>query len=88
MGGNKPSSAIEPIYTYRHTSSQQGGFSVTGGFVYRGSIKSLQGTYVFADYVLPRIWFLNGTKGKLKNQLKNLSKEPINLITSLSLIHI
>ncbi len=41
------------------------GFSVTGGFIYRGGIKpSLQGAYIYADYGSGRIWKLryeNGT---------------------------
>ena len=47
-GGAKPSGVIEPVYEYSHN---DGGCSVTGGFVYRGTkIASLVGTYVFADY--------------------------------------
>ena len=32
------------------------GFSVTGGYVYRGPIQDLQGHYFFADFVTDRIW--------------------------------
>lgn len=47
-GGAKPARVIEPVYEYSH---DEGGCSVTGGFVYRGrKIPSLVGTYVFADY--------------------------------------
>lgn len=46
-----------PIHVYGHNSS--GGYSLTGGFVYRGcAIEGLQGAYFFADYVSGRIWTL------------------------------
>ncbi len=44
-----------PIHVYRHPQ----GFSVTGGFVYRGaSVPGLCGVYLFADYVTQRLWGL------------------------------
>jgi hypothetical protein len=44
---------VFPIHTYTHAT----GFSITGGYVYRGcDIPSLQGTYFFADYGTSRIW--------------------------------
>lgn len=56
VGGPKPSANIDPIYVYQHGSGKREGVSVTGGYVYRGPIKSLQGKYFFADYANPRIW--------------------------------
>lgn len=56
VGGPKPPGAIDPIYDYTHGSGSTQGFSVTGGYVYRGPIPSLQGKYFFADYVTERIW--------------------------------
>jgi hypothetical protein len=45
-----------PIWEYDHSEGQ----SITGGYVYRGSeIPPLVGTYVYADYVSGKIWFLN-----------------------------
>jgi glucose/arabinose dehydrogenase len=42
-----------PIHEYDHSV----GFSITGGYVYRGSmIPEMHGRYVFADYVVGRIW--------------------------------
>lgn len=49
--------ALEPpIHEYGHGGAPDGGFSVTGGFVYRGPIASLQGLYFFADFVSDQIW--------------------------------
>ena len=41
-----------PIHEYDHTV----GASITGGYVYRGPIRDLQGTYFFGDYIRARIW--------------------------------
>jgi len=44
-----------PVLEYPHNST--GGFSVTGGYVYRGSrAPSLYGAYLYADYVSERLW--------------------------------
>ena len=44
---------IDPIQDYPRAE----GFSVTGGFVYRGSrMPELQGAYIFADYGSGRVW--------------------------------
>ncbi len=46
-------SLTDPVHVYTHSQ----GFSITGGYVYRGcAIPTLDGTYFFADYVLQRIW--------------------------------
>ncbi len=49
-----PAAAYDaPVFTYAHPS----GFSVTGGFVYRGMEDyNLQGHYLLADYVTGRWW--------------------------------
>ncbi len=42
----------EPIYEYSHSIGTPTGFSLTGGYVYRGcTMPDLSGTYFFADYV-------------------------------------
>ncbi len=44
-----------PILVYRHPE----GFSITGGFVYRGpGISAMCGVYLYADYVSRRVWGL------------------------------
>ena len=47
-----------PVYVYPHNSTT-GGFSVTGGYVYRGSsYPALKGFYIMADYITPAIWLV------------------------------
>jgi glucose/arabinose dehydrogenase len=58
VGGPQPPGGINPIYDFPHDGSSLGGFAVTGGYVYRGPILSLQGRYFFGDYVSERIWSL------------------------------
>ena len=48
--------AIDPVYEYSRGSGALQGFSVTGGYVYRGSISELDGHYFFADFVNNRLW--------------------------------
>ena len=46
-------SLVDPIQVYSHSL----GFSITGGYVYRGSkIPSLDGTYFYAEFGTNRIW--------------------------------
>lgn len=45
-----------PVHEYAHGGAPDGGRSITGGYVYRGPIKDLQGVYFFADYVSNQIW--------------------------------
>jgi glucose/arabinose dehydrogenase len=42
-----------PIHEYTHAG---GNVSITGGFVYRGPIESLQGEYFFADFNTANVW--------------------------------
>lgn len=64
IGGNAPLGAVDPVYVYKHGGGANEGSSVTGGYVYRGPIKELQGRYIFADYQNPRIWSLRINQGK------------------------
>jgi glucose/arabinose dehydrogenase len=51
---------IEPIWEYHHDT----GKSLTGGAVYRGKrLPELDGYYLYADYVVPRIWALRYDEG-------------------------
>lgn len=45
-----------PVTEYSHGTGPRQGFSVTGGYVYRGPVEALQGQYIFADFVRPVIF--------------------------------
>jgi glucose/arabinose dehydrogenase len=52
-GGEPPEGAVRPVFEYSH---DDGGCTVTGGYVYRGSaIPELYGAYVFGDYCIGRL---------------------------------
>ena len=56
--------SIPPILEYNHGSATNQGNSITGGVMYRGTrTPSLDGKYVFSDYVSGNLWALrpNGT---------------------------
>lgn len=64
----------DPIWDYPTTQ----GFSITGGFVYRGTkYADLVGKYVFADFVSGRIWALtdNGTRPLPAAQIRQIGNE-------------
>ncbi len=67
VGGKKPRGAIDPIYVYKHGGDKREGVSVTGGYVYRGPIKRLQGKYFFADFANPRIWSFEVKNGRMRH---------------------
>ena len=57
--GCDPTGLTMPVLTYTHASGW--GRSVTGGYVYRGSdVPSLEGAYVFGDYISGRIFVAEG----------------------------
>lgn len=64
-----------PIHTYTHVAGTTGGYSLTGGYVYRGCrIPDLQGTYFFSDYVNANIWTFRynaATNAKTEFQNRN-----------------
>jgi glucose/arabinose dehydrogenase len=67
-----------PIHEYSHVPVPDGGFSITGGYVYRGPIKELQGVYFFADYVSNQIWsfrFDGTNKTDFTNRTTQLSPD-------------
>ncbi len=56
FNGQPPAGATPPVAEYSHGSGPTQGFSVTGGYVYRGPVEALQGQYIFADFVRPVIF--------------------------------
>jgi glucose/arabinose dehydrogenase len=62
IGGCNPTGLTPPIKEYSHSL----GFSVTGGYVYRGYRRpELYGAYVYADYGSGRIWKLRYINGMI-----------------------
>ena len=53
--GSASPDLTEPVAEYSH---QEGGCSVTGGYVYRGSMPEWNGIYLFGDYCTGLIWGL------------------------------
>jgi hypothetical protein len=56
FSGPDDPSFTPPIAEYGHGSGSRQGNSITGGFVYRGPVASLQGQYIFADFISGNIW--------------------------------
>ncbi len=61
FSGQAPAGATPPVAEYSHGGGPTQGFSVTGGYVYRGPVESLQGQYIFADFVRPVIFSVPAT---------------------------
>jgi glucose/arabinose dehydrogenase len=63
-----------PIFEYSHDFTT-GGFSITGGFVYRGAeYPALQGYYICADFVSGNVWLIvsNGAGGWITRRQSGL----------------
>jgi glucose/arabinose dehydrogenase len=55
-----------PVAEYSHG---EGGCSVTGGYVYRGSMPEWQGIYFYGDYCTGKIWGLIKSENGFKSQV-------------------
>ena len=60
-----PTGLILPYFQYGRSS----GTSITGGYVYRGSITDLLGYYIYADFNTGRIWALESDATNPENNL-------------------
>lgn len=56
--GTAPAGLTAPVSQYDHGSGPKQGASIIGGYVYRGPVTSLQGSYIFGDFVSGNIWTL------------------------------
>lgn len=63
-GGERPRGAVDPVEVYKHGMSCNEGLSINGGYVYRGSVAGLKGSYLYSDHVNPRIWSFELRGGK------------------------
>jgi len=66
IAGDRPKNNIDPVHEYK----RKDGLSITGGFVYRGKIKSIQGQYFYADYAKSNIWSFIYKDGKATQHKK------------------
>ncbi|HUG35059.1 MAG TPA: PQQ-dependent sugar dehydrogenase [Anaerolineales bacterium] len=64
--GEAPAGLIDPIAEYSHA---EGRCSVTGGYVYRGSMAEWNGIYLYGDYCTGMIWGLIRANDGWQNQL-------------------
>lgn len=64
--GTAPSGLVDPVAEYSHS---EGGCSVTGGYIYRGSMPEWNGIYLFGDYCTGFIWGLIRSGGGWQKQL-------------------
>ena len=69
--GSSAAGFAEPVFEYDHGA----GRSVTGGYVYRGSIfENFKGWYFFADFAFSKLWQFQGTAGaNAKTPINNIS---------------
>ena len=64
-GGSQPGLLL-PVAEYSHASGD--GCSITGGYVYRGSMPEWNGIYLYGDYCTGYIWGLILSDGTWQNQ--------------------
>jgi len=64
--GDAGPALLLPVAEYPHS---QGGCSVTGGYVYRGSMTEWDGIYLYGDYCSGKIWGLLLSNGNWQSQL-------------------
>jgi glucose/arabinose dehydrogenase len=69
--GSASPDLTEPVAEYSH---QEGGCSVTGGYVYRGSMPEWNGIYLYGDYCTGLIWgLIRSNDGWQKKQLFDMA---------------
>ena len=67
-----------PVFTYGHNGTT-GGFSITGGFIYKGNkYADLRGYYIFTDYVSGNFWLTKKTD-TIFNTVQQTSPKQANI---------
>lgn len=61
FAGGSTAGLTPPVLEYPHGTGPREGNSIIGGYVYRGPIASLRGTYIFGDYVRKRLFSVAAT---------------------------
>ncbi|HEY0623070.1 PQQ-dependent sugar dehydrogenase [Sphingomonas sp.] len=56
FSGTAPAGLTPPVTEYSHGTGPRQGRSVIGGYVYRGPVASLAGSYVFGDFISGNLW--------------------------------
>ena len=70
---------VDPVWDYEHD-AETGYGSVTGGYVYRGeNAPSLYGKYIYADYIMGKIWALEIAGDSKTNEVVYDSKANTSL---------
>lgn len=64
FAGGSTAGLTDPVLDYGHLAAPDGGFSVTGGYVYRGQGPGMQGVYLYADFVSNQIWSFRVVDGQ------------------------
>jgi glucose/arabinose dehydrogenase len=64
--GNPPAGLTDPVAEYSH---QEGHCSVTGGYVYRGSMPEWNGIFLYGDYCTGYVWGLIRSDDEWQSQL-------------------
>ncbi len=68
---------VFPIWEYGH--NEEGGYSITGGFVYRGkNVPYLYGKYIYGDFVTGNLWALDAGKKPVQNEVLLLTRYAIS----------
>ena len=57
---------LPPVAEYSH---KEGGCSVIGGYVYRGTIPEWNGVYIYGDYCSGKVWVLIPSDGQWQSQV-------------------
>lgn len=62
LRGGSTAGLTPPVAEYAHGTGPREGSSVTGGFIYRGTLESLRGEYIFADFVVANLWSITSSR--------------------------
>lgn len=74
VGCPAPANNVEPVYTYQRNNAT-GGFSITGGAVYRGTTyPALQGWYICVDFISSNIFLIQRAGNTFNGYLQTVNR--------------